>query len=95
MATAAEIRKRVRDAERERIKIRENAAVTVANRLAAHTAAQETLAAAQSDLEDAIAAALSHYGSATELATVLDVPPRTIRDHAPRKRKNVDPAPQG
>ncbi|MGD7708105.1 hypothetical protein [Microlunatus sp. Y2014] len=94
MATAAEIRKRVRDAERQRIKTREDAAVTVANRLSAHAAAQDALAAAQTELAAAVTEALTHYGSATELAHVLDVSPRTIREHSPRKQKSPDPDPQ-
>lgn len=94
MSTAAEIRKRVRDAERERLKIREDAAVTVASRLAAHAAAQEALAVAQANLAAGIGEALTHYGNATELARVLDIPPKTIRDHARSNRKAAEPDPQ-
>lgn len=79
--TASAIRKRVREAERDRLKAREDSAVTVAQRLAGHAAAREALAAAEADLTAATKEALSHYDSLAELARVLDVSPSVLRQH--------------
>ncbi|MGJ3510134.1 hypothetical protein [Enemella sp. A6] len=80
MATAAEIRKRVRDAEKRRVQARAEAAIQVADAAARLTAAEEALVAAMDDLEQAVSAAVSDQGyGVEELAQVTDVDLRRLR----------------
>lgn len=80
MATAAEIRKRVRDAEKRRVQARSEAAIQVADAAARLTAAEEALVAAMDDLEQAVSAAVSDQGyGVEELAHVTDVDLRRLR----------------
>lgn len=80
MATAAEIRKRVRDAEKRRVQARAEAAIQVADAAARLAAAERALLAAMDGLEQSVSTAVSDQGyGVEELAQVTDVDLRRLR----------------
>lgn len=84
MVKAAEIRKRVREAEAKRVKARADAAIQVAESHHQVAAARAALTAAEGDLRKSVRAALTSHGySVTELAGVTDVPASALRSVDP------------
>lgn len=80
MATAAEIRKKVRQAEQDRIKARSDAAIDVATAHERYSSASAALRAAETDLRRAIRTATTSQGyTINELAQVTDVSPSALR----------------
>lgn len=80
MATAAEIRKKVRQAEQDRIKARSDAAIDVAAAHERYSSASAALRAAETELRRAIRAATTSQGyTINELAQVTDVSPSALR----------------
>lgn len=84
MVKASEIRKRVREAESERIKARADAAVEVGTQHERVAAARAALTAAESDLRKAVKAATDSHGyTLTELAQVTGVSATALRSTQP------------
>lgn len=79
MATAAEIRKRVREAESGRLKARQSAALDVAVAHQSVTAAEARLNAARADLRKAVAAAQKLDYSIADLAGVTGISGPSLR----------------
>lgn len=83
MPTAGEIRKKVREAERERVKAREQAAVSVAQAYEHTAAARAALADSEVSLRTAVTEAIQRHGfTATELTTLTGVPRAAMRPSA-------------
>ncbi len=83
MATAAEIRKRVRQAEESRLKARQTAALDVATAHEKVTAAAAALTEAQGALRKAVANATRLDFSISDLASVTGVSASALRPAGP------------
>lgn len=84
MVKASEIRKRVREAESERIKARSDAAVEVGTLHERVAAARAALTAAEGDLRKSVKAATDSHGyTLTELAQVTGVSAAALRSTQP------------